>query len=259
MRMITPITVLALHLVFGAGGLAAPPDESKGRSIQKPVDTTLRTQLAAVRRMEFVEMLSAVVRGSQMGPGDGWFHPSESRYTWAWLAERCHVEQKGKIARKDFPGGAEVFDRLDRNHDGVLSAEDFDWSERSPLARQGMPAGQWFRMIDKNSNGRISREEWDAYFERVAKGKAYLTAEDLRDAFPLAPPPRPPNAPRNEGPTVGVLLKGLLGGELGSPFEGPKLGQRGPDFTLKTPDGKEQITLSQLRGKPVVLVFGSFT
>ena len=42
--------------------------------------------------------------------------------------------------------------------------------------------------------------------------------------------------------------------------EGPKLGERAPDFTLKTVDGKESITLSKLIGaKPLVLVLGNFT
>jgi peroxiredoxin len=37
-------------------------------------------------------------------------------------------------------------------------------------------------------------------------------------------------------------------------------GDRAPDFTLKSPDGKQKITLSDFRGKkPVALVFGSYT
>ncbi len=49
----------------------------------------------------------------------------------------------------------------------------------------------------------------------------------------------------------------------------PKKGQRrdgdlkegGPaaDFTLKDADGKNPVTLSKLKGKPVVLIFGSCT
>ena len=37
-------------------------------------------------------------------------------------------------------------------------------------------------------------------------------------------------------------------------------GDVAPDFTLKSPDGKSTVTLSQFRGqKPVALVFGSYT
>jgi hypothetical protein len=37
-------------------------------------------------------------------------------------------------------------------------------------------------------------------------------------------------------------------------------GDLAPDFTLKSPDGKQKVTLSDFRGKkPVALVFGSYT
>ena len=40
--------------------------------------------------------------------------------------------------------------------------------------------------------------------------------------------------------------------------EGPKVGQMAPDFTLPSLDG-EELTLSSLRGKPVMIEFGSIT
>ncbi|MBI3837337.1 MAG: redoxin domain-containing protein [Planctomycetia bacterium] len=40
----------------------------------------------------------------------------------------------------------------------------------------------------------------------------------------------------------------------------PKAGDVAPDFTLATLDGKQQVRLSDFRGKrPVALVFGSYT
>lgn len=38
-----------------------------------------------------------------------------------------------------------------------------------------------------------------------------------------------------------------------------QVGDPAPDFTLARTDGRGEITLSALRGRPVVLVFGSFT
>jgi peroxiredoxin len=32
-----------------------------------------------------------------------------------------------------------------------------------------------------------------------------------------------------------------------------------PDFTLPTHDGSGSVTLSKSRGKPIILIFGSFT
>jgi len=37
------------------------------------------------------------------------------------------------------------------------------------------------------------------------------------------------------------------------------VGDTAPDFTLRAENARSQVTLSDLRGKPVVLVFGSYT
>ena len=51
----------------------------------------------------------------------------------------------------------------------------------------------------------------------------------------------------------------LLTGQMGSLEDGPLLNDPAPDFTLKVQDGDKKVTLSELKGKPVVLIFGSFT
>jgi hypothetical protein len=215
-------------------------------------------QQEGLNRYEFFQMLSAIMTGSQMGPGDGWFHPGQSRYGWKWLAERCQVRD-GVITPRDFPGSLSLFQRLDRDGNGALTPDDFDWTERSPFLRQAGMARQWFGRMDKDSNGRISRQEWDSFFERAAKGKDHLTPEDLRLAlFGTAPSPLAKKKGVG-GPTPQLLIERLLTGELGSPFEGPRVGQRAPDFSLPMHDGKGEVRLSQFLGKPVVLVFGSFT
>jgi Ca2+-binding EF-hand superfamily protein len=215
---------------------------------------------------EITEMLWAIAGGSQMGPGEGWFHPGQSRYGWQWLVDRFDADHDGIITREEFTGPAHVFDRLDANRDGVLTEADFDWSQNSPLSRQASMAAAWFYTIDRDSNGRISKEEWDSFYDRMAKGKGYVSREDLRDAFPSAPPAKPPQsktpppkAPPDE-PSPLTFLLGLLSGELGSFHEGPAINDLAPEFTLRTQDGKQTVSLGQFRGKkPVVLVFGSFT
>jgi thiol-disulfide isomerase/thioredoxin len=63
-----------------------------------------------------------------------------------------------------------------------------------------------------------------------------------------------------DGPSIPTLVKGLYASEVGSLQEGPMVGEKAPDFTLKTIDGKETVQLSKWVGpKPVVLVFGNFT
>src|SRR5436190_2095156 len=44
------------------------------------------------------------------------------------------------------------------------------------------------------------------------------------------------------------------------PGTAPDEGELAPDFSLRTADGKETVTLSDFRGKrPVALIFGSYT
>jgi len=40
---------------------------------------------------------------------------------------------------------------------------------------------------------------------------------------------------------------------------GPEVGKAAPPFKLKSQDGKTEVDLAKLKGKPVLLVFGSYT
>jgi len=68
---------------------------------------------------EGAKMLLAILRGSRMGPGEGWFGPSQSRYDFAWLVEQ-HGGSSESIPRSRFAGSGELFAVLDRNRDGVI-------------------------------------------------------------------------------------------------------------------------------------------
>ncbi|MBS0264617.1 MAG: deiodinase family protein, partial [Planctomycetes bacterium] len=211
--------------------------------------------------IEAVQMLTAVIGGSQMGPGEGWFHPGKSRYGWQWLAARYDRDGNGVISAEEFSGPAESFRQLDRDHNGELAALDFDWSDMSPFVRQQGQAGQWFGRIDKSSNGRISAEEWQLFFQTLAGEKGYLSREDLRSGFfPPAPKSSGPPQPGQEGPSTATLLQGIFSGELGSLRAGPAIDDPAPDFELETQDHSQKIRLSRFRNdRPVVLIFGSFT
>jgi hypothetical protein len=246
------LPLLALLSLVGTAGAAAAPAQPK-----KPAAT------AQPRVPEALEMLVAILGGSGAGPGKGWFHPSQSRYDWKWLAGRMGADG-GAITRKQFKGPMALFDRLDRDGDGKLTPADFDWSPRSPLAREAQIAAMLFRRADADTNGRISRAEWEALFKQAAQGKDHLTPEDVRALLfprPKAPPRPAKKAPPSAGmPSRWALLKGLLDGEIGSMHEGPALGDMAPPFRLPSQDGKRTISLSSYRGKkPVVLIFGSFT
>src|SRR5262249_21390819 len=163
----------------------------------------------------------AILKGSQMGPGDGWFGPAKSRYGWNWLAQWYDADGDEVITEDEFTGPPELFKRLDRDRDGELQRSEFDWSENSAFVKQQSQAGQWFARIDASSNGRVTPDEWDQFFEKLAGAKGYISRDDLRAALFPAGSTRGAGSPRSqEGPTVDILLKGVLTGELGSLREG---------------------------------------
>ncbi|MCI0458372.1 MAG: redoxin domain-containing protein [Gemmataceae bacterium] len=266
MLLRTPLTLLALVSL----SLPAVADAPKATDAP-PQPERLWYQAAWLRplleqcgpgvpRPESVRMLSAIHAGS-MGPGDGWFGPSGLLHNWDWLRKRLDSDRDGKVTRQEFRGPPEFFERLDRDGDGALTPDDFDWSPKSSHARQMATVNPWFNRADSDSNGQLSKEEWAVLFDRLAKGKDHLTPEDLRQAlFPPSPSKEMLAKMKAFMPKRETLLRGLLNNELGSPYEGPRVGQAAPDFTLPTHDGKQKIALSDYRGKkPVVLIFGNFT
>ena len=49
------------------------------------------------------------------------------------------------------------------------------------------------------------------------------------------------------------------GGKRPDQGRGTSVGKAAPNWTLKSPDGKTEVELAKLKGKPVVLIFGSYT
>jgi alkylhydroperoxidase family enzyme len=118
-----------------------------------------------------------------------------------------------------------------------------------------------FYRADRDGNGKLTHEELEKLFQSLDRDDAgFLSLAELQEAFE-----QPQRRPRgssgsSSGPSRWTLLKGLFRQEIGSLQPGPNLDERAPDFTLKTVDGKEEVTLTKLIGpKPVVLIFGNFT
>ncbi len=238
----------------------APPRDGKARedSNGAAAAALLEKAYEGEHPPEAVRMLTAVLRGSRMGPGEGWFGPADNRYSWKWLAQRCGVDPaKGGIPRDRFRGSDALFARLDRDKNGAITPDDFDWSDRSPYVQMARMVDRLFGKMNAEGNGHLTKDELLQFFDNAAHGKDHLTPDDFRDAllggmFSRSRPSDMPSQP--------VLIRGLFSGELGSMNEGPKLNQPAPDFTLKTSDGKDTIQLAKRIGpKPIVLVFGSFT
>jgi len=183
---------------------------------------------------------------------------SKSGLGWEWLARRHAVKSDGAITRKAFKGPPALFAVLDRDGDGAIRGDDFDWRDSALFVRQQALVNALFRRLDKSGDRRIDAKEWQAEFARVASEKGHMTPEGLRRMlFPERPAGPPPVFVR---PTRLTRLMGLFTGELGSLNEGAALGDPAPDFELSTPEGKKTVKLSSFKSKkPVVLIFGNFT
>ena len=232
-------------------GKESSPDELK--VVADQLAMTYRGQQAP----EAVRMFIAIASGSKMTGESGWFGPAQSRFHWTSLVERHGVDPESGIAASAFQGRPEWFARLDRNRDGVITREDLDWSESNSWVQHAYPVNRLLRRLDKRGSGRLSREDWMAFFDSVANGGDEATLEGLREAWlaGISAIYFPGDAPTQER-----LLKGMLNGELGAFDEGPRLNQPAPDFALKTLDGQQTIRLSDRIGrKPLVLMFGNFT
>jgi Ca2+-binding EF-hand superfamily protein len=205
---------------------------------------------------EWVDMLTGILEEEPMGPDFGWFRTArtQTRFDWDATRRRYDRDGDGRVSRRECPADDADFARLDRNHDGALTAPDFDFSGSS-LAPS--PGSTLFARVDRDGNGKVTREEFEAFFRASdGDGQGFLSLSDLQEA--LAPPPSPPAG--SGRPSKATLVRGLFRREIGSLEPGPKLDDSAPDFTLKTNDGKDEVTLSKLIGpRPVVLVFGSST
>lgn len=236
----------------------AAPDKlpEPGPDLLKLTPEQIEAAYAGKRMPEAIEMYLIIAKGGQLDGDGGWFHPAANRFSWERLVAHVGGEPDQPLTKEKFSGTERIFEQLDRDHDGMLTGFDLDWSDSNPWVRQSYMINRIFRRIDPNGDGLLSPEEWQKYFERVSKEGQPMRFEQLRDAWlPPAGGFVPGDAPSKE-----MLIKGFLEGELGSLKEGPLLDELAPDFTVKSLSGKETVKLSEKLGKkPVVLVFGNFT
>lgn len=209
---------------------------------------------------EWLEMLVSIVSGGDMSNGSGWFHSGSTRYTWERFSKRFDVNRDGRVTRDEFKGKKEFFTRLDRDSDGEIAKNDFDWSDDSPFMQQFGFARQLLRRNDRNQDGRLTETEWAEIFKQLSPDGRPIDAEKVRQLLYPPRPAIPAKSASSADPSMWTLLKGLWRSEIGSVCEGPELEAIAPNFKLETVDGKQKIELKSLIGKkPIVLVFGNYT
>jgi len=213
-------------------------------------------------RPEWGDMLIALLQGEKIRPPLGWYQPSELKFGYDWLSAKFDANADGVINKSELPQDTRdldrMFSRLDRDADGKLQRLDFDYAGGRPATAPQTASQVLFSRLDVDSNGRVTAEELSDFFSHADREKTgFLTAEDLFLEFTEELAAR--NSFGNDMPSPVEMLAMFFRGELGMWAPGPKLGDDAPDFTLPTHDGGRTVTLSQCRGKPVILIFGSFT
>jgi hypothetical protein len=216
---------------------------------------TLRAKLG--HDSEAGAMLDDILQGKTLGPDDGWFRiaVAQTRYDWKTVARRHDRNADGKIDSDEFGGCAADFQRLDRDHDGVVTDTDLEWREHALAAT---PGAMLFRMSDQDGNGKVSQEEFLQLFRQLDSGDAgFVTLDDLRNYF--QPPADRKQEKRPDYPHRNTLVRGLAQQEIGSLQPGPALNEPAPDFTLPSLDGPNVTLSAEIGQQPIVLIFGNFT
>jgi hypothetical protein len=220
----------------------------------------LRQGTVWVAQREATARFATILLGPKVAGGKSWARPGQSRYSWTWLAGRYDTDADGAISRAEFSGVPTWFDLLDRDRDGRITSVDLDWSDDAPLTKASQQARSVFGAIDADGNGHVTPEEWQEFYQQVAKDKGYVAQDDL---IPLLLASKSRSFGGSLKATEEMKWKQItafMRGDVGSWLEGPRPGAAAPNFTLATLDGARTITLSDSFGKkPVVLIFGSFT
>lgn len=89
---------------------------------------------------------------------------------------RLDRDHDGRLTREEWTGPTDDFDRLDHNHDGKVARDEFLNLDRDKSRLEGL-----FRRLDKNRDGRIARAEWGSdKFDRLdANHDSYVTRDEF--------------------------------------------------------------------------------
>lgn len=218
----------------------------------------------------WAEMGIAILKGDDIRSGKGWYTGSERRHDWKWLETMFPKAAAGnRIMREEIPQlDQDAFDRIDRNGDQQITPADFVFS-KNPLLEDDSPASSIFSRLDDDSNGRLTLQELNRWFDRSAGPTEFLSVEDLKAALGLKPKPRQSRKAGESPDRRWEMFRMLLTGELGSFTSGPTVDSQAPELDLPLvahqAEGGLELTdrfvkLADARGRrPVVLIFGSFT
>ncbi len=205
---------------------------------------------------EAIAMLNDILKGSTLGPDDGWFPLAKAttRFDWQYAKDRYDSNADDRIEPSEFPASEADFKRLDRTNDGKLTAADLEFTQNSLMMS---PGSMLYGRTDIDANGKVSKEEFLKFFDKLAGGAEFIALDDFREELPI--PQNRPSSLRPDSPSKSTLVVALKNQELGSLQSGPQLNDPAPDFTLTSLDNKVVQLSAVVPERPTVLIFGNFT
>lgn len=193
--------------------------------------------------------------------------PPAKRLDPARMLSQFDKNDDGFIDEKEAPAQIrQRFARIDSNGDGKLSKQELENmgdARNRPRTRKtetpqpeetaskkpdgDAPQDALFRLLDKDNDGKLSKEELEDAVRLLQRDKNKDGAVDLQELLSS-----------NDGRRPGEMITKAAKGERHE--DKLKVGDDAPDFTLPDKSGKREITLSELYPKkPVVLIFASYT
>ena len=217
------------------GGNEQPASEltPEGREIADRLDRELPAD------SEARDMFQDILQGRRLGPHDGWFRKAvaQTRFPWTAVCAEYDTNRDGVVTPAEFSGSEADFARLDHNGNGNLDEQDLSWGDH---ALNRTPGAMLFYRADADGNGKLTRMEFEQLFAQLAGTSGdFVSLDEMRAAVDT--PTMVPQRPRRDQPVAIINYRAI-------------------DFTLKSVDGRRDVTLSDHIGtKPLVLVFGNFT
>ncbi|MEE8104900.1 MAG: EF-hand domain-containing protein [Planctomycetota bacterium] len=146
----------------------------------------------------------------------------------------------GKVSKDEFQGPDRFWDRLDADSDGFVTKDEAQNMRRGNRQRGGgggAPGGSLMPAFDADGDGKVSSDEWQAFFKRADKnGDGTVSSDELMQA----------------------LRGGGSGADRRGPDRAPKEGTDAPKVSAAAFKGGAKIDLAKPK-RTTVLVFGSYT
>lgn len=193
-KSVASLLLVSTALIVSASALAGSDHHGKG-----PFMALFDSNNDDVVTMEEFRLAAAERFGKMDADGSGAVSKDEFR---SYITEKRQKRNGMKFSKIDVDGNGTVsqaeyldykrqkaesrFARMDKNNDGMLSADEFKSKRRHGKWSRGCGKGGIFAKLDKNADGEITRDEsltaWSQWFAKIdSNGDEVVTADEVRE------------------------------------------------------------------------------